>query len=164
MPSLFAAPPASTARPVVSPICSLIAFNNRRLFSSTLPSKHPTPPRPGACALLSPYRSGGGLAPALLLLGRLLSFLLPATSVQLSAQVVALAFGLFASPALLGHAVVQRRLRHLATGPLGVELILGLSRCGVGLDPILRLLDRLGCVCGLLWGFQLRRDSLERRG
>jgi hypothetical protein len=45
--------------------------------------------------------------------------LLPARGVQLLAQVVALAFGRFASPALLCHPLVQRGLRHLAAVPLG---------------------------------------------
>src|ERR687894_1161187 len=48
MPRLFAAAPASTMRVAeVSPSCSLITFNNCKLFSSTLPSQHPTPPGPG---------------------------------------------------------------------------------------------------------------------
>ena len=55
-----------------------------------------------------------GLTPALMLLGRLVGFLLPPTGVQLSAQVVALPFCLFASPALFGHPLVQRSLRHLS--------------------------------------------------
>jgi hypothetical protein len=60
--------------PVVSPSCSLITFNNRKLFSSTLPSQHPTPPRPGLCGLLSAWGIGVGLAPTLLLLGRIVGF------------------------------------------------------------------------------------------
>src|SRR5215204_4836791 len=59
MPRLFAAAPASTLRPVVSPNCSLITFNNCRLFSSTLTSQHPTPPGPALCALLRLYPIGG---------------------------------------------------------------------------------------------------------
>src|ERR671910_3470232 len=66
MPRLFAATAASTARPVVSPSCSLIAFNNRKLFSSKLPSQHhPTPPG-SPHALLGPSRSGVGHFSALL--------------------------------------------------------------------------------------------------
>jgi len=45
--------------------------------------------------------------------------LLPATGAQRLAQVVALAFGRFASTTLLCHPLVQRGLRHLAAGPLG---------------------------------------------
>jgi hypothetical protein len=86
------------------------------------------------CAsLLSPTRSRLGLPPALLLLGRLVGPLLPAAGVQLLAQVVALAFGLFASPALLGHPLVKRNLRLLASGPLGAEFLPGLLRSGPGL-------------------------------
>jgi hypothetical protein len=40
----------------------------------------------------------------------------------LPTQLVTLPFGLFASPALLGHPLAQRALRHLAAGPLGAEL------------------------------------------
>src|SRR5215211_4155097 len=57
MPRLFAAVPASTVRPVVCPNCSLIIFNNCRLFSSTLTSQHPKPPW-SLYALLSAFRSG----------------------------------------------------------------------------------------------------------
>src|SRR3954471_19791120 len=97
-----------------------------------LSSEYFSPPRP-PCVLLSPSRGGmGTAAPALLLLGRSVGFLLPATCVQLSAQLVALAFGLFATATLLGHALVQRGLRHLAEGPLGDELFPGRPRCGVG--------------------------------
>ena len=45
--------------------------------------------------------------------------LLPATGVQLLAQVVVLAFDRFASTAPLCHPLVQRGLCHLAAGPLG---------------------------------------------
>src|SRR5215203_2488271 len=70
MPRLLAAATASTVRPdVVSPNCSLITFTNCKLFSSTLPSQHPTPPRP-LCALLSTSRSGPGRGPLRRLLGQ----------------------------------------------------------------------------------------------
>jgi hypothetical protein len=62
------------------------------------------------------------------------------------AQLVALPFCLFASPALLGHPLVHRGLRHLAAGTLGAELVLGLYRGGPGLSAIRRLLDRLGVL------------------
>src|SRR5829696_3686080 len=100
-----------------------------------------------------------GLAPALLPLGRLVGCFSPPEGEQLPAQAVALPFGLFAPPALLGHPLVQRGLRHLAAGPLGAELIPNLLRRGVGLCPLRRLLDRLGVLWGLLRGFY-GRDPL----
>src|SRR5918998_4233783 len=107
-----------------------------------LPSEYSSPPRP-PCALPSPSRSGLGLTTTLLRLGRPVGFCsLPAAN-QLPTQVVALAFGLFASPALLGHPLVQRGLRHLAAGALGAELLPDTSLCGAGLCPLRRLLDRL---------------------
>jgi hypothetical protein len=90
-------------------------------------------------------------------------FLLAPECEQLPAQAVALPFGLFAAPALLCHAIVQRGLRHLAAGPLCAELIPCLLRCGVG--PC--LLDRLGVLWGLLrrhgepsYGHGLLHDDL----
>src|SRR5215203_6255831 len=59
MPRLFAAAPASTVRPVLSPNCSLITFNNCKLFSSTLPSQHPTPPGPGLSLVACGYTPVG---------------------------------------------------------------------------------------------------------
>src|SRR5919107_3842213 len=94
-----------------------------------------------------------GLAPALLPLGRLVGFFLPPEGEQLPAQAVALPFGLSAPAALLVHPLVQGGLRHLAAGPLGVELIPDLSRCGVVPRPLRRLLDRLGVLWGLPRGF-----------
>src|SRR5687768_8850058 len=77
MPRLLAAATASTVRPVVSPTCSLITFNNCRLLSSTLTSQHPTPPGL-PYGILSLYPIGVGLTPTLLLLDRLrLHLLLP---------------------------------------------------------------------------------------
>jgi hypothetical protein len=94
-----------------------------------------------------------GLTPTLLLLGRLVGFFSPPESEQLPAQAVALALRLFAPATLLGHPLAQCGLRYLATDSLGAELIPGLLRCGLGLCPLRRLLDRLGVLCGLLRGF-----------
>src|ERR671910_1485841 len=113
-----------------------------------LSSEYSFPPRPPLCALLSSTRSGPGLTPVLMLLVRLVGFLLPPTSVQLSAQVVALPFCLFAPQALFGHPLVQRGLRHLSAGTLGTELVLGLCCGGLGIRTI-RLLDRLCVLLGL---------------
>jgi hypothetical protein len=63
-----------------------------------------------------------GLTPTLLLLVRLVGFCSPPEADQLSSQVVALPFGLFAPATLLGHPFAQRRLRHFAAGSLGAEL------------------------------------------
>src|SRR5215203_7536474 len=106
---------------------ALSSASSRSIATSRLAAEHSTPPRT-PCALLSPSCSGLGLAPALLLLGHLVGSLLPATGVQLLAQVVARPFCLFASPALLGHPLVQRGLRHLAAGTFGAELFLDLSQ------------------------------------
>jgi hypothetical protein len=100
-----------------------------------------------------------GLAPALLPLGRLVGFFLPPEGEQLPAQAVALPFGHFAPPALLIHPLAHRGLRHLATGPFGVELNPSLLLRRVGLCPLRRLLDRLGVLWGLLRGFY-GRDPL----
>ena len=95
--------------------------------------------------LLRLYRSGAGLTPpTLLLLGRLVGFWRLSEAEQLSAQLVALPFGRFASPALPCHPLAQRALRHLAAGPLGAKLALGLSRGAVGLRALRRLLYGLG--------------------
>src|SRR5215212_7821242 len=113
---------------------ALSSASSRSIATSRLTAEHSTPPRP-PCARPSPFRSRLGLAPPLLLLGHLVSFFSlfsPLESEQLSAQAVALPFCLFASPALLGHPLAQRGLRHLAAGMLSAELISGLSRCGVG--------------------------------
>src|SRR5215217_2661730 len=91
------------------------------LISRSSATEHPTPPRP-LNALLSRSRSGVGLTPTLLLLGRLSGFCRLSEGVQFLAELVALPFGLFASLALLGHPLVQRRLRHLAAGTFGAEL------------------------------------------
>src|SRR5215207_3883263 len=91
------------------------------------PSEHPTPPGP-PYALLSASRSGPGLCPLRRLLGPLRRFSWLPASEQLPTQLVALPFGLFASPALLGHPLVQRGLRHLAAGTFGAELFLDLSQ------------------------------------
>src|ERR671916_1451686 len=76
MPRLFAAAPASTMRVAeVSPNCSLITFNNCKLFSSTLTSQHPTPPGPTLYALLSTWGIGAGpRCPLRLLLDHLRGF------------------------------------------------------------------------------------------
>src|SRR5215210_1300901 len=89
-------------------------------FSPMVPSPpyQLAPPR-ALYALLSPSRSGVGLAPTLLLLGLLMGFCSPPVANQLSAQLVALPFGLFAPPALLSYPLLQRALRHLAAGSLG---------------------------------------------
>src|SRR5215203_2436435 len=122
MPRLFAAAPASTVRPVVCPNCSLIIFNNCRLFSSTLTSQHPKPPW-SLYALLSAFRSGVRLCGAtLLLLGRLRGFWGLSRGVQFLAELVALPFGLFASALLFSHPLAQRRLGHFAAGLFGGEL------------------------------------------
>src|SRR5215213_5063218 len=92
-----------------------------------LSTEHPTPPGP-LCALLSPSRSGPGLCPLRHLLDRLRGFWDLSETVQLLAQLVALPLGLFASPALLGHPLVQRGLRHLTAGTFGAELFLDLSQ------------------------------------
>jgi hypothetical protein len=94
--------------------------------------------------------------PTLLYVGRLGGFWRLSAGEQFSTQFVSLTFGLFASPARLGHPFAQRGLRHLAAGPLIVKLIPDLSRCGAGLCPIWGLLDRLG----LLWRFY-GRDPLQ---
>src|SRR5215207_3418410 len=124
---------------------ALSSASSRSIATSRLAAEHSTPPRT-PCALLSPSCSGLGLAPALLLLGHLVGSLLPATGVQLLAQVVARPFCLFASPALLGHPLVQRGLRHLPAGPLDAELLLGLYSGGPGLRPLRLLLDRLRLI------------------
>src|SRR5215203_224545 len=141
MPRLFAAAPASTLRPVVSPNCSLITYNNCRLFSSTLTSQYPTPPGPALCALLRLYRSRVGLLiPALLFLSRLGGFSRLSESVQFLAQFVALPFGLFAPTLLFHHPLAQHTLRHFAAGTFGVELFAELSQ----------LAGRAGALRGLL--------------
>src|SRR5918995_6107046 len=78
-----------------------------------LSSEYSPPPWP-PYALLSASRSGPGLRPLRRRLDRLGRFSRLSASVQLSAQVVALSFCLFASPALFGHPLVQRSLRHLS--------------------------------------------------
>src|SRR5829696_2067790 len=111
-----------------------------------LPSEYPSPPRPPRALLSAPTST-------LLLVGHLRRFLRRSASVQLPTQLVALTFCLFASPALLGHPFVQRGLRHLATGPLGAELLLSLSTCKAGLCPIRGFLDRPGVLWSLLRSF-----------
>jgi len=57
-----------------------------------------------------------------LLLARLTGLSRLSAGVLFSTQVVALPFGLFASPALLGHPLAQRVLRYFAAGLFGAEL------------------------------------------
>src|SRR5215216_4023115 len=123
---------------------------------SRSPPQHPTPPGP-PYALLSPSSSGPGLCPIRRLLGPLRRFSWLPASEQLPTQLVALPFGLFASPALLGHPLVQRGLRHLAAGPLGAELFPDLS-------PLIGRSRALGGLSCLLRGLQLRRDPLQGSG
>jgi hypothetical protein len=59
--------------------------------------------------------------------------------VQFSTEVVALPFGLFASPALLIHPLAQRGLRHFAAGLFGAELF----------PDLLQLAGRAGALRGL---------------
>jgi hypothetical protein len=75
------------------------------------------------------------LTPTLLFLARLGRFSRLSEGVQFLAELVALPFGLFASPLLLGYPLAQRGLRHFAAGTFGVELIL----------------DFLSGFCRLLW-------------
>src|SRR5215212_4862610 len=150
---LFAAPSEASS------CCSaLSSASSRSIATSRLAAKHSTPPRT-LCARLSPSRSGLGLAPALLPLGRLGGFFSPPEGEQLPAQSVALALRLFAPATLLGHPLAQCGLRYLATDSLGTELIPGLLGCRVGLCPLRRILDRLGVLWGLLRGFY-GRDPL----
>src|SRR5215218_8545004 len=103
MPRPSAAATASTLRLAeASPSCPLIAFNNCMVLGPKSPPEHPLPPRP-PYALPSPSGSGVGLAPTLLLLGRLGRFSRLSAGEHLSTEVVALPFGRFASPALLIH-------------------------------------------------------------
>src|SRR5215212_8090919 len=94
-----------------------------------LSTEHPTPPRP-LYALLSTWGIGAGLAPTLLLLGRLRGLWGLSESVQFFAELVALPFGLFASAPLLVHPLSQRGLCHFAAGPFGIELFAELSELG----------------------------------
>src|ERR671910_1887322 len=89
-------------------------------------SEHPPPPRP-LYALLRLYRSRTGLCP-LRLLCRLRRFSRLPAGEQFSTEVIALPFGLFASPALLIHPFAQRTLRPFAAGTFGVELFAELSQ------------------------------------
>src|SRR5215212_2613667 len=90
---------------------ALSSASSRSIATSQSAAEHSTPPWPPRVSL-SPSGSGLGLAPALLFLGCLMGSLLSATGVQLSSQLVALPFCLFASPALLVHPLVHRALRH----------------------------------------------------
>src|SRR5918994_3872107 len=81
-------------------------------------SEH-SPPPPSLCGLLRLYPIGAGRTPTLLLLACLRRFSRPSESEQFSAEVVALPFGLFASPLLLGHPFSQRGLCHFAAGTFG---------------------------------------------
>src|SRR5829696_4544498 len=123
-----------------------------------LSSEYSPPPRPPNTTLLSLSSSGPGFCPTLLLLGRLGRSSRLSESVQLSTEVVTLAFGLFAPAALLVHPLVQRALRHLAAGPLGAELL-------PDLFSLRLLLDRLGRFSRLPGGLQLaepvRKDGRE---
>src|SRR5215212_8926663 len=98
----------------------------RENVSIPLAPENPAPPRP-LYALLSLSCSGVGLAPTLLLLGRLGGFW-GLVGVQFSTQLVALAFGLFAPMLLFGHPLVQRGLRHFAAVTFGAELFAELSQ------------------------------------
>src|SRR5215211_401645 len=97
-------------------------------------SEHSPPPRP-LYGLLRLYRSRPGLCPLRLLLERLRRFSRLSACEQFSAEVIALPFGLFAPPLLLGHPFAQRGLCHFAADTFGVELIL----------------DSLSGFCRLLW-------------
>jgi hypothetical protein len=121
-----------------------------------LPADDAPPPRPGPwplCAFLSTSRSRVGASTTLLLLGRLRRFSRLSAGVQLPTQLVTLPFGLFSSPALLCHPLLQRGLRCLAASPLSTEFVLG-------------LFYRLRGVCGLSFarGLQLRRHPLYQPG
>src|SRR5918994_3471780 len=85
-------------------------------------SEHSPPPRP-LYALLRLYRNGLGLCPLRLLLNRLRRFSRLPAGEQFSTEVVALPFGLFASPPLLIHPFAQRTLRPFAAGTFGVPLL-----------------------------------------
>src|SRR5215213_4730115 len=111
-------------------------------------SEHSPPPR-SLCELLRLYPIRAGRCPLRLLLDRLGRFSRPSEGEQFSTEVVALPFGLFASPLLLSHPLVQRTLRHFAAGTFGVALFAELSQ----------LAGRAGALGGLSrlwWGFQLR--------
>src|SRR5215218_539615 len=117
-------------------------------MASLLSSKHPTPQAP-PYALLSLFRTRAGPCPLRPLLDRLRRFSRLSESVQFSAEVVALPFGLFAPPTLLVHPLSQRTLRHFAAGHFGAELIQDLSqRAGRS--------GAFGGLSRLWWGFQLR--------
>src|SRR5215204_408923 len=149
MPRPSAAATASTLRLAeVSPSCPLIAFNSCMVLRPTSPPEPSPPPWP-LYALLRLYRNRPGLAPTLRLTGRLGRFSRLPAGEQCSTEVVALPFGLFASPTLLIHPLAQRTLRHFAASAFGAEFIQNLSqpagRSGV-----------LGGLSRLWWGFQLR--------
>jgi hypothetical protein len=107
-----------------------------------LSSEHSPPPRAALCALLSPSSSGARLCLLRLLVDRLRRFSRLSEGEQFSTEVVALPFGLFASPLLLSHPLVQRTLRHFAAGTFGVELFAELSQLA-GRAGALRGLSRL---------------------
>jgi hypothetical protein len=107
-----------------------------------LATEQPPPEPPPLHTLLSPYRSGVGLTPTLLFLARLGRFSRLSEGVQFLAELVALPFGLFASPALLIHPFAQRTLRHFAAGTFGAELFAELSQLA-GRAGALRGLSRL---------------------
>src|SRR5829696_10467560 len=106
-----------------------------------LSSEHPTPPRPALYGLRSAWSSRVGLCPLRHLLDRLGRFSRLSESVQFSAEVVALPFGLFAPPALLIHPFAQRTLCHFAAGTFSVEFFAEFSQLA-GREGALRGLSR----------------------
>src|SRR5215204_77309 len=113
----------------------------RKPISRSSATEPPPPPGP-LCGLLSTWGIGPWLCPLRLLLDRLGRFSRLSESVQFSAEVVALPFGLFAPPALLIHPFAQRTLRHFAAGTFGVELFAEFSQLA-GRAGALRGLSRL---------------------
>src|SRR5829696_1144562 len=115
-------------------LCSsaLSSVSSRSIATSRSVAEHPTPPR-SPHGHLSAWGVRARPAPALLLLGLLGGFSPLPDTVQLPTQLIALPFCLFASPALLGHSIAQRGLRHLAPCSLVAELVPGLCCGGPGL-------------------------------
>src|SRR5919112_4597884 len=81
-------------------LASLTSSLLNRFASS---AEHPTPPGTPLYALLRLYRRWSGLCPIRLLLDCLRGFWGLPEGAQVSAEVVALLFGLLTSPLLLGH-------------------------------------------------------------
>src|SRR5215204_2398517 len=126
--------PPYRSRPLACTFASVVR-------SLSPPSEHPPPPGP-LYALLSLYPIGPGLCPLRLLSDRLRRFSRLSESVQFSAEVVALPFGLFAPPALLIHPFAQRTLCHFAAGTFSVEFFAEFSQLA-GREGALRGLSRL---------------------